>query len=287
MEKRKFGKTGHNATVITLGGCGLGNIDKAEVEPALKMAVDYGLNTIDVAPSYGKAEINLRSFLEKHRKQFFINEKTMERSKERAWKELHLSLEKLGIENVDLYQFHAVQTFSDLDLILNENGAFQAFKEAKEIGLTKFIGITCHDDIQIVIKAIEECDEIDTVLVPVYAAAFTNINTINDFRPLLKIAEERDLGVIAIKSLVERRWGTTEQNYKTWYKPFEDPKLIEKLVHFTLSQSGVTTYSLPCDIQLWPAVLEAGKSYQKMDIEAQKELLDILITKGSKPLFPN
>ncbi|MHA1970167.1 MAG: aldo/keto reductase [Candidatus Hodarchaeales archaeon] len=250
------------------------------------MWINYGVNYIDVAPSYGEAEVRVKKFLEKNRNKVFLAEKTMQRTQEGAWKELHESRARLGVDYFDLYQFHAIPNLKDLSLVLQEkNGALVAFQEAKETGLIGSIGITCHDDVKIIIRALNEYDGFDTVLFPVYATGMITNDSVNDFYSVLKLAKERDLGVIAIKSLVRRRW-IGESNYNTWYEPFDDPDLISQLVAFTLSQEGVTTYPLPCDIKLWKPVLEAGKNFNQMDEESQMDLIQFIKSKYARPLFP-
>ena len=59
MKSRKFGKTGHNAKIITLGGCGPGFVNQEKADEAMQLAMKYELNTLDIAPSYGEAEIRI------------------------------------------------------------------------------------------------------------------------------------------------------------------------------------------------------------------------------------
>ncbi|TEU09426.1 aldo/keto reductase, partial [Candidatus Bathyarchaeota archaeon] len=107
LKKRRLGRMSYEATVITLGGCGVGRISQGEADKAVELALRYGVNMIDVAPSYGEAELRLAPWVRKMRDSFFIAEKTTERSREGAWRELHESLGRLGVESFDLYQLHA------------------------------------------------------------------------------------------------------------------------------------------------------------------------------------
>jgi predicted aldo/keto reductase-like oxidoreductase len=284
LEKRKLGKTGHFASILTLGGCAPGMVSQEEADKAVELAMKHGINMIDVAPSYGDAEIRLRPWVEKYRNQFFLAEKTTKRTRKEAWEELHRSLENLETDHFDLYQLHSVSTVSELKQIFGKDGAMEAFKEAKETGLTRFIGITGHADIQVHIKALEMFD-FDTVLAPINIASMVHPHPVNDFRPLLKIAKEKDVGVIAIKSMLRRRW-VGEKKYRTWYEPIEDANEAEMALRFTLSQEGVTTYSLPCDVKLWPTVLEVAERYRKIDEKEQKEKIEYAQKHLFKPLFP-
>ena len=285
METRIFGKTGAKITFITMGGCGLGYVDQSEADKAVKLAMDHGINMIDVAPTYGKAEVRLNPWIEKYRDKFFLSEKTLKRKKNGAWRQLNKSLEKLGTSYFDLYQFHAVSSMEELDQILGENGAMEAFREAKETDLIKNIGITAHDDVRVLQKAIELSDDIDTVLLPVYLSALVNLNPVNDFKRILEITREKNIGVTAIKAISRGRW-QGDANYNTWYEPLDNQELIDQAVWFTLSQEGVTTYSLPCDVRLWPLVLDAATRYEKLSDKEQKNAIQMARQNEFQPLFP-
>ena len=286
MEKRVFGRTGQEATVLALGGCGPGFVTQEEANKAVELAMTHGVNMIDVAPSYGEAEIRLRPILEKHRNEFFLAEKTMERTREGARRELENSLRRLGVKSFDLYQIHAVKNAEELDKIMGEGGAIETFEEARETGLTKCIGLTGHDDVRVHMKALE-IFEFDSLLLPVSASCLAFPSPANDFRPVLKMALDRGVGIIAIKSISKRRWASSEsKRYNTWYEPAVDQREVEMLVQFTLSQEGVTTYSMPCDVRLWPMVLKAGEKFRKLSEEEQGKVIEYARNAGYKPLFP-
>ena len=285
METRIFGKTGAKVSIITMGGCGLGYVDQNEADKAIQLALDHGINMIDVSPTYGNAEIRLNPWLEKYRNKFFLAVKTLKRNKKGAWRQLNRSLEKLGTTYFDLYQFHAVSSVDELNQILGPNGAMETFKEAKEAGLIKCIGITVHNDVRLLQKALEMSDDFDAILLPVYVAALVNPSPENDYRNILQIAQEKNIGVTAIKAISKGRWIKTPI-YRTWYEPFDDRELVEQAVWFTLSQEGVTTYSLPCDVRLWDLVLNAAEKYQKLNDDQQNKIINMARKNGFGPLFP-
>lgn len=284
MELRRLGKTGYHATILTLGGFGVGQLSQKEADNAIQLAMQHGVNMIDVAPSYDDAEVRLKPWIKKHRTRFFLAEKTMERTKEKAWKELKRSLRRLGTDHFDLYQFHAVGTMDELKKIFGKNGAIEAFKEAKETGLIKYIGITGHSDLRVLLKAFELFD-FDTVLAPINLASMINPKPVNNFRSLLKMAVDRNVGVIAIKAVSKRRW-VGKRRYGTWYEPIDDQKEIDMALWFTLSQAGVVTYSMAGDVRLWPAVLDAAERYRKLSKQEQEEFIKYAREHRFKPLFP-
>jgi len=268
-----------------LGCCGPGfRSNRDEALRAFKYALSHGINLVDIAPSYGEAEDGLEQLISENRDKLIIAEKTMERTREGAWRELKQSLKKLNVEYFDIYQFHAVTSMEALDQIFSDNGAMRAFLEARDQGLIKHIDITGHGDLRVIMKALEKFD-FDTVLISVNAVNAIYSNPSNDYRPLLRMCIDRNIGVIAIKAIAKRRWRTREKRYIMWYEPFDQQEEIEKAVWFTLSQEGVTTYSIACDIRLWPMIISAGESFRKLS-EEEKEVMNYFKQKDIEPVIP-
>ena len=252
----------------------------------ITLAMNYGLSMIDVALSYGDAEVKLNDMLRKYRSRFFLAEKTLKRTKEEASLEMKASLERLGVKNFDLYQFHAVRNLEELEKIMSKDSAIEAFKEAKETGLVKYIGLTGHRDVRVHLKALELFD-FDALLLPVCASSLSNPTPENDFRPVLKAAVDRGVGVTAIKAVSRRRWASgASRSYDTWYEPSDVYEEVQMLVNFTLSQDGVSTYSMACDVKLWPLILEAGKNYKHLDVKEQEEIMKRAQSASYSPLYP-
>ncbi|MBO3839914.1 MAG: aldo/keto reductase [Thermoproteota archaeon] len=286
MEYRLLGRTGFKVSILALGGCGPGVTPNPEEGlRAFENAIEKGINIVDIAPSYGEAEIRLGQLISRNRNRLVITEKTLERTREGAWRELEQTLSRLNVRYLDVYQFHAVSTLEELEKIFSEDGALKAFLEAREQGLIRFIGITAHSDMRIVVKALERFD-FDTVLIPVSVGSIIHPAPENDFKPVLKMADERDIGVIAIKAIARRRWGG-EKKYQTWYEPLEDQEDIDKAVWFTLSQDPVATYSMACDIRLWPKVISAGERFRKLSLDDQEGVINYFRNKDIQPLFPS
>ncbi len=284
LKKRRLGRMGYDATIITLGGCGVGRISQEEADKAVELALRYGVNMIDVAPSYGEAELRLAPWVREMRDSFFIAEKTTERSQEGAWRELHESLGRLGVDSFDLYQLHAIGNRGELDQAMGEGGAIEAFKEAQETGLVRHLGITGHENMDVLREALTQFD-FDSVLLPVSLCSMVAPHSHNDFRPVLEEAEERGVSVTAIKAVARGRW-KGERRYGTWYDPSDDSEDIGLGVRYALSQEPVATYSLPCDVRLWETVLEAAERYTEMSEAEQIEAVEYATKAGFSPLFP-
>jgi aryl-alcohol dehydrogenase-like predicted oxidoreductase len=273
MDKRRLGRTGHMSTVVTFGAAALGRVSQAEADKAMELSLAHGVNHIDVAPSYGEAELRLGPWLAKHRHDFFLGCKTLERSKEGARAELHRSLERLRVDSFDLYQLHAVGDMTELDKALAPGGAIEAIVEAQEQGLVRFIGITGHGHQAPAVHA-EALRRFafDTVLLPLNFVLWANEDYRRDFQALLKLAAEKDVGIMTIKALARRPWGEREHTYHTWYEPFDDQPSIERGVRFVLSQN-VTTLISSGDVRLIPMILQAAEHYRPMSATEQAELV--------------
>src|SRR5215204_1563947 len=115
METRRFGRTGHMSTIAIFGGAAFWKISQEEADKAIALIIQAGVNHIDVAPSYGEAEIRIGPWMPRERGRFFLGCKTMERTKEGAWNEMQQSLKRLQTRTFDLYQSHAITTMEELD----------------------------------------------------------------------------------------------------------------------------------------------------------------------------
>jgi len=235
IKKRKLGEMGYKASIITLGGCGVGKVDQAVADRYIELALEHGVNMIDVAPTYGDAELRLAPWAQKMRGSFFIAEKTRERSREGAKKELNESLARLGIDKFDLYQMHGIGNMEELETALGEGGAIEAFKEAQETGLTDYIGITGHEDMRVLKEALTR-QVFDSVLLPVSLCSMAKPHPQNDFRPVLEEAHDQGISVTAIKAVARGRW-PGERKLRTWYEPsvtLSDIELGIRYIRFTL-----------------------------------------------------
>ena len=78
--RRPFGSTGHNSSVTLFGAAALGGVTQAEADKTMELVMEYGINHIDTAASYGAAEDRLGPWMAKQRKDFFLATKTGERT---------------------------------------------------------------------------------------------------------------------------------------------------------------------------------------------------------------
>ena len=273
MEKRRLGKTGQVSSIITFGGFAVGWATQKEADAAIEAALKAGINHVDIAPSYGQAEARLGSYFKRHGNSFFLNCKTTDRTKKGTWESIKRSLDTLHVDHFDLFQFHGVKNNTELDTILGPGGALEAVLEAKKQGLVRFIGITGHHPL-LFNEALKLFD-FDTVMFPLNRVHAAHFNDWNDWRPLLKTAREKDIGVFAIKSVAKRLWedgDKAQHKYNTWYEPFDEAGDIEKSLRYTLSQD-ITSAVLPGELKLWPMIFAAAERFRPMTPEEQRQTI--------------
>ncbi|MDD2903080.1 MAG: aldo/keto reductase [Syntrophales bacterium] len=195
---RPLGRTGHQATILGLGGEGILRTygEEKKAQAVIEAALAAGIRYFESARAYSGSEDYLGKGLKGHRQKIFLTSKSHGRSYKEAMAHLSITLKKLDTDYLDLWQIHDVRTAEDLEAITMPGGILEAFREAKEKGWTRFIGVTGHHDPEILRRALDLYD-FDTVLLPVNPAEPQD----RSFLPLAADARERGLGVIGMKVL--------------------------------------------------------------------------------------
>ncbi|MGI8855852.1 MAG: aldo/keto reductase, partial [Thermomicrobiales bacterium] len=239
MEKRRLGRTGHMSTIVAFGGAAIGKVTQDVADVAIQDALDHGVNHFDVAPTYGDAELRLAPWMPKMRNSIFLGCKTTERTREGAKRSIHASLERLGVDSFDLFQFHSVGTMEKLDQCLGTGGAIEAVVEARDEGLLKHIGITGHglDAPKVHAEGLRRFP-LDTVMFPLNFVLYTNLPEYRrDYEALIALCQRQDVGVHIIKTLAKSPWYDREHPpTKPWYEPFDDQETIDRAVAFNAAQ---------------------------------------------------
>lgn len=280
IEKRSLGRTGEMLSVIGFGGIVVRDATPAQASDVVSAAVQAGINYFDVAPSYGDAEVKLGPALEPFRKDVFLACKTGQRTKDAARKELEQSLRNLRTDHFDLYQHHAVTTLKDVDTLLGSGGSMETFIEAKKEGKIKLIGFSAHS-VEAAVALMEGFD-FDTILFPFNFASWYAGN----FGPqVLEMAKEKNMGILALKSMAKGPWqkGADRSKYpKCWYEPLEKEEDILMGLRFTLSHP-ITAAVPPGEEKFFRMALSMSDRLSPL---GQKEVEEIKI-KGlsGDPLF--
>jgi aryl-alcohol dehydrogenase-like predicted oxidoreductase len=258
IEKSPFGRTGHNSTRTLFGAAAFWGTPQEEANKTLDLLVEYGVNHIDTAASYGDAELRLGPWLKQYRDQFFLATKTEKRTYQAAKEELHRSLDLLKTDHVDLWQMHILVEPDEWETAMGPGGALEAFVEAREQGLTRFLGVTGHGTkvAQMHLKSLERFD-FDSVLLPYNPTMMQNPQYAADFAQLMAVCQTKNVAVQTIKALAKGPWGDKPKTHTTWYEPFSTQAEIDLAVQWVLSRPGVFLNTVG-DTTLLPMVLEAA-----------------------------
>jgi aryl-alcohol dehydrogenase-like predicted oxidoreductase len=197
VPKRKLGKTGVEVSCIGLGGEGILRTRRREKEAraVIDRALDLGINYMESARTYNDSEDYYGLSLGSKRDRVFLASKAHARTASGAMEQLEESLRRLKTDRLDLWQIHDVRTPKDLDGIFSTGGVLGAFLRAKQDGKVRFIGITGHQNPDVLLQAIKLFD-FDTVVLPVNPAeeAWMSFPGI-----VLPEARQHDMGIIGMK----------------------------------------------------------------------------------------
>ncbi len=207
--------------MAVLGGAALSDGDPDEAATALAAAMDAGVNHLDIAPQYGRAQELLGPLIPAVRDRLFVACKTLRHSAEGVRAQLEESLTLLGCDRFDLYQMHAVTDLAELD---RRSGAVEAILAARDEGLCRWVGITGHELTAPAahLEALRRYD-LDTVMFPVNPQLWSDPTYRATAEALLAHAADHDVGVMAIKAVAARPWGGPDRTSGTWYEPYTTP----------------------------------------------------------------
>lgn len=275
--KKQFGRTGHFSSRIIFGAYALSKATQEEADQILEILLKNGINHIDTAPMYGSSEKRIGPWMKEHRDKFFLATKTRQRSYKGAWKDLQRSLTQLKVDYVDLWQMHGLTNPVGWEKAMGSEGTLQAFIEARDKGLVRFLGVTAHGSKSAVMhkQSLERFD-FDSVLLPYNFLMMQNTRYTSDFNELIELCKNRDVAVQTIKSIARRPWNDLPRTYNTYfYEPLETQDAINKSVHWVLNleNSFIITAG---DMKLLPKMLDAAKQFKRKpsDIEMKKLVED-------------
>ena len=273
IRRQPFGKTGHNSSATLFGAAALSHVSQEVADKTLELLIEYGVNHIDTAASYGDSELRIGPWMEKHRRNFFLATKTGMRTYSDAKRELSNSLKRLRVKSVDLIQLHNLTHPDDWDTALGHNGAIKALIEAKEQGLTRFIGVTGHGLFApaMHMRSLSRY-EFDSVLLPWNYMLYKDERYHGEFETLLKTCKESGIAFQTIKSLTMGPWAEKPHTAETWYEPFEEEPDIDLVVSWILGQ-GYIFLNTAGDVRLLHKVLESANKYASKPTDNEMEEL--------------
>lgn len=286
IDQDAFGRTGHHSSRVIFGAAALGGMGQERADELLPLLLAHGVNHIDTAADYGDSELRLAPWLTEHREAFFLATKTAERTGDGARAGLERSLDRLGVDAVDLIQLHNLVEPEEWDLAHGPGGAVEALLQARDEGLVRFIGVTGHG-LRIAgmhLRSLERFDA-DSVLLPYNPSLLGLEDYRRDVEALLEVCAARQVAVQTIKSVARRRWSGDGGRRFSWYEPLTDADAVDRAVRWVLARPGLFLNS-SSDAGLLPLILEAAESAAAgasppTDADLQQDVR----THGVEPLF--
>lgn len=283
IDRIEFGRTGHMSTRVVFGAASLGGVSQTVADQTLEVLLRYGVNHIDTAASYGDAELRIAPWLKREPGRFFLATKGGRRDEKGAREEIHRSLDRLGVDHIDLWQIHSLADPIEWDQALSPKGALDAALAAREEGLIRFIGVTGHGA-QIAATHRRSLDrfDFDSVLLPCNYVTLQNPYYRGNFDALVATCRERRIAVQTIKSIAHRPWMERDHSRTTWYQPFEEQNDIDLAVWWVLGHPGIFLDSVG-DVDVLPLVLDAAARFDRAPSD---EAMQALVERShSEPLF--
>ncbi len=272
------------STRVIFGAYALSKANQVEADRILELLLEYGVNHIDTAKSYGNAEKRIGPWMAQHRDQFFIATKTGRRTYQDAWRDLQRSLKDLRVDYVDLWQMHSLTNPVGWERAMGPGGTLEAFVEAREKGLVRFLGVTGHGlkAPAMHLRSLERFD-FDSVLVPYNYSLMQNPRYAADVEALAMLCRERNVALQTIKSAARRPWKGRPKTYNTYfYEPLENQGALDRAIHWVLG-SPDTFLITAGDMQILPKVLEAAARFKgrPSDTEMEADAAEL----GIEPIF--
>ncbi len=284
IAKAPFGKTGHESSRAVFGGAALGAGSHADAGRTLELLLEHGVNHIDTAAGYGDSELRISAWLKREPGHFFVATKTGQRDYAGAKEEIRRSLDRLGVDHVDLIQLHNLVDVIDWDIALSPGGALEALVEARDEGLVRFIGVTGHGvSVAAMHRRSLERFPFDSVLLPYNACLLRNPHYAEQFDALAATCAERGVAMQTIKSIALAPWEGRPKTAGTWYEPLTAPDDIRTAVHWVLGRPGIFLATVG-DVTLLPHVLAAAEAFDG-EGPSEEAVESLLERNAFAPLF--
>jgi predicted aldo/keto reductase-like oxidoreductase len=193
MKTIRLGSTGLEVSRVGFGGIPIQRLTEAEAIRVVQRCLELGVTFLDTANGYSTSEERIGKAIAGRREQVIIATKTAARDRATAREHLELSLKRLNVETIDLWQLHNVSTFEIYEQVLGPGGAMEAAQRALEAGKVQHIGMTGHS-MDVALKAVPS-GHFETIQFPF------NFVTSEPAERLVPLAQKHDVGFIAMKPL--------------------------------------------------------------------------------------
>ncbi|BDI29751.1 oxidoreductase [Capsulimonas corticalis] len=281
MERRPFGQTGWNLSILGFGAIIVTDVTTDEAARYVGEAIDRGVNYFDIAPSYGNAEEMLGPALAPYRDDVFLACKTGKRDAAGAREELEESLRKLQTDHFDLYQLHAMTSAEDVQQVFAPGGAMETFVKAREEGKVRRLGFSAHS-VEAALSLMGQFD-FDSILFPFNFVTFEKAG----FGPqVLEEAQRRGVARLALKGMARGPWRDGDPNRseypKPWYEPLADRTEAAKALRYCLSLP-ITAAIPPGDIRLFRMALDIADAFTPLTDDERADVQKM--AQSETPLF--
>jgi aryl-alcohol dehydrogenase-like predicted oxidoreductase len=249
----------------------------------LDLVVSHGVNHIDTAASYGASEDRLKPWLADHRDEVFLATKTAERSGSAARAELERSLQRMGVDSIDLIQLHNLVEDDEWEIAHSAGGAVEAMFAARDEGLVHHVGVTGHGlrIPRMHLRSLEHA-AFESVLFPFNHSLMAIPEYRKDVEELIAVCRDRSIAMQTIKAIARGRWGASETPRFSWYEPLVDSGAISRAVRFVLSNEDLFL-NTTSDARLLSLVLDAARG--GMIAPADADMVNDAERFGVTPLF--
>lgn len=270
IPKINFGSTGHVSSRLIFGSWAINEAKQEQADQVLELLLRVGINHIDTAPMYGKAEKLIGSWMESHRGDFFIATKTRSRDHRRAWRNLEESLERLRVDHIDLWQMHGLTNPQGWEKAMGSGGTLEAFVEAREKGLVRNLGVTGHG-IKAPMMHLQSLRrfEFDSVMLPYNYSLMQNPRYAAAFEELVSLCQQRSVALQTFMSIAQRPWSGRSKEFNTYfYEPMVAQEAIEKAVHWAMGTPDIFVLTVG-DSQFLLQMIEAASRFKGQPTDAE------------------
>jgi aryl-alcohol dehydrogenase-like predicted oxidoreductase len=259
IERIPFGRTGHPSSRVIFGAAALGAMKQDRADRILELLLEFGIDHIDTAASYGDSELRVGAWMARHREQFFLATKTGERGYAGAKASIEASRRRLQVDRIDLIQLHNLVNERDWHAAFAPDGALAALVEARDAGHVRFLGVTGHGT-TVARRHRESLARFafDSVLVPYNYPMLAQPAYAAEVEALLAECRAQQVAVQTIKAVARRRWSEGAPGRRfSWYEPLRDPGAIRRAVHWVLARPGLFL-NTTSDATLLPEIFAAA-----------------------------